>query len=315
MLHALIYIAIPLIVIYLLDIFNLMTFSSGFVIGIIIFGIIGTIMAMLKHAYPEDTAKNSAMRFLNSVYRAVYIFYLFGGFTLGVGLGYYQIQTEIITVILGLKFLAWLLLILYGINSIKYLLQAIELRGTTKDSFIHRERVKISLLFKAFGIIAIIALNVYLISVVYSGVRLRPDLSQIPLTTYDDGATPSDYSDDDYTVIYPFSLENKGLYALKDVFIRLEIYTTPYSTNWTTLPPFQLIGWSIPFYSASFSSLRSASYGIIPIYFYQPYIQGLAENYAILQIKFYLSTYFAGIYIDTSFVVDYPWEPLSGSFP
>ncbi|TXT64872.1 MAG: membrane protein of unknown function [Promethearchaeota archaeon] len=313
-LHALIYLALPLIAIYILDIVNVVSFSEGFVIGIIVFGIIGVIMSMLKHAYPEDTAKNSVMRFLVSIYRAIYIFYLFGGFTLGVELGYYQIQTETITVTLGLKFLAWLLLILYGINSLKYLLRAIELRGTTEGSLIHQERIKISLLFKVFGIVAIISISAYLVSIVYSGLRISPGISQIPITTYDDSGTPLDYSDDDYSVLFPFSLQNRGLYALKDVLIRVEIWTTPFSTNWTTLPPFRKVGESIPFYSASFSTLRAASYGIIPIYFYQPYLQGLSENYATLQLKFYLSTYYAGIYIDTSLTLDYPWEPLNNTF-
>jgi len=306
LLRGIIYLAIPLIAIFLLDFLNLISFSEGFIIGIIIFGIIGIIITMLKHAYPKDTAKNSALRFLVSIYRAIYIFYIFGGFTLGVELGYYKIDTQFITVILGLKFIAWLLLGIYVINSIKYLLQAIELRGTTKGSAVHRRRTKISIIFKVFGIIAMLALAIYIVSIIWSGTRITPNVYNYPSTSYDNNDTPLDFTDDDLNITLFFSLLNDGIYALRDVYIKLEIWTTEKSTDPFALPPNIKIGESFPYYRPIFSSLAGTIPVEIPIYIYQPFHPGLIQNSAILEYRVSLKTYFGGIYIDADFSVESP---------
>ncbi|TXT64871.1 MAG: membrane protein of unknown function [Promethearchaeota archaeon] len=310
-LRAVIYLIIPISAIFILDLLNLMSFSLGFIIGILIFGVIGVIMTVLKHMYPTGTAKNSALHFLASIYKAIYIFYVFGGFTSGVELGYYQIETQFIIVILGLKLLAWLLLSFYLINSLKYLLEAIELRGTRKGSVVHQKRTKVSIVFKVFSILAMVALAIYLGTLIWSGTQIMPNISDFPLTSYDNNGTPSDYSDDDYNITFAFSLSNNGIYALRDVFIYLEVWTTDKSTDPLALPPYQKIGESFPYYSSSFSSLVDKSQGFIMLFIYPPYLPGLVENYALLEYRVILRTYFGGIYINAAFSVESPWLPLN----
>lgn len=311
LLYFFIYLVFPLIAVFVLDLLNVMTFRMDFVIGTIIFGLIGTAITIAKFAYPKETAKNRALRFVIAIYRGIYIFYVFGGFTLGVELGYYEIDSQFIHIILGLKFIAWLLLIIYGINSIKYLLQAIELRGTVKGSITHQKRTKVSIFFKALSIIALFALGAYLGSIIWSGINITPTVSQYPLISYDDNSTPSDYSDDDLNMTVFFSVMNNGFYALRDVWIILEVWTTETTTDPFALPPNQKIGGSIPFYRSKFSSLSDIDHGLVKMYIYEPYLPGLVENYATLEYKITIQSQFAGIYIDADFSVEAPWIPLS----
>ena len=58
LLSAVFYIGIPYGLIYLLEYLNLITFTETFKIAIIIFGVVGTVISMIKHAFPKDTSAN-----------------------------------------------------------------------------------------------------------------------------------------------------------------------------------------------------------------------------------------------------------------
>ena len=91
-LNALMYIALPLILFEVISMIAPMTFSQEFKITIIIIGIIGTVFAMLRYAFPKDTSANRLMAFGSTIYSGIYVFYIFGGFTIGVQLGTYSIN-------------------------------------------------------------------------------------------------------------------------------------------------------------------------------------------------------------------------------
>jgi hypothetical protein len=106
LLNAVFYIGIPYGMIYLLEYLNIVSFTEAFKISIIIFGVIGTIISMIKHAYSKDTSANRLISFFISIYSGIYLFYIFGGFTPGVELGTYSIKTDLLQVNLGLKVIA-----------------------------------------------------------------------------------------------------------------------------------------------------------------------------------------------------------------
>ncbi|MFX1259326.1 MAG: hypothetical protein ACFFAN_15840, partial [Promethearchaeota archaeon] len=131
-LSAIFYIAVPLILFYVLELFNIMTFSESFRTSVLIFGIIGVAISVLRHAFPEDTSANRLIRFGITVYSGIFLFYIFGGFEPGRSLGTYSIDytSPLISVqaFLGLQLIAWLFLGATIIRGVQYLIEAIELR-------------------------------------------------------------------------------------------------------------------------------------------------------------------------------------------
>ena len=63
LLSAVLYIGIPYGLIYLLEYLNLITFTEAFKIAIIVLGVVGTVISMIKHAYPKDTSANRLISF------------------------------------------------------------------------------------------------------------------------------------------------------------------------------------------------------------------------------------------------------------
>ena len=55
LLSAVFYIGLPLGIIYIFDYLNIITFAESFTTSILIFGIVGTVISMLKYAFPKDT--------------------------------------------------------------------------------------------------------------------------------------------------------------------------------------------------------------------------------------------------------------------
>ncbi|NVM18702.1 MAG: hypothetical protein HWN80_13380 [Candidatus Lokiarchaeota archaeon] len=302
-LNAILYIALPLILFEVISMMGLMTFTQEFKTTIIIIGIIGTVFAMIRHAYPKDTSANRLIAFGSTIYSGIYMFYLFGGFTPGVQLGMYSINLPTIQVQLGLQTIAWLLLGSSGIRAMQYLIEAIELRKGKE----YRAKIKLSILFKVIGTIFSLAIAGYLGSIVYSGMNLGFSFHPSFVTDYDDGGTPlPDLSDDTISINVTFDLNNQGFYAIYNAYVGAEL-SVQASTNTSALP----LGLKVGGGGKTFDTFHSFTNNInntVTIVMDTTYIFELATTDATLELKFSFNTIYATILINLNLTVqDIPW--------
>lgn len=304
-LNAVLYIALPLMLFELVDLLNLMTFTQEFKTSIIIIGIIGTVFAMLRHAYPKDTSANRIIAFGSTVYSGIYLFYLFGGFSQGVQLGTYSINIESpipLQVLLGLQFIAWLLLGSSGIRALQYLIEAIELRKNKE----YRAKVKLSKLFKVLGTVMSLVIFGYFGSVVYSGMNLGFSFHPMTPPVYDNGGTLLDFSDDILEINITFDLDNQGFYAIYNAYVGAEI-TVQTSTNTSALPLGLKVGGGGKTF-ATFHSFTNNINNTITILMDNTYMFELATTDATLRLKFLFNTVYATILINLNLTIsDIPW--------
>ncbi|NHJ21601.1 MAG: hypothetical protein EAX91_11705 [Candidatus Lokiarchaeota archaeon] len=300
-LNALFYIALPLILFEVLEIYGLMTFTQQFKITIIIFGIIGTVFAMLRHAFPKDTSANRLMAFGSTIYSGLYLFYFFGGFTPGVQLGMYSINIPPLEVELGLQTIAWMLLGASGIRALQYLIEAIELRKGKE----YRAKVRLSKLFKVLGTIMSLVILGYLGSIVYSGMNLGFSFHPTFVPDYDNGGTPQ-FTDDTLSVNITFDLDNQGFYAIYNAEVGAEL-TVQASTNTSALPLGLKVGGGskvFPTFHAFTNNLNNT----VTVVMDNTYMFELATTDATFQLKFSFNTIFATILIDLNITIpDIPW--------
>lgn len=300
-LNGVLYIALPLILFEVVEMYGLMTFTQEFKISIIIFGIIGTVFSMLRHAFPKDSSANRLIAFGSTIYSGVYLFYFFGGFTPGVQLGMYSINVPPLEVQLGLQTIAWMLLGSSGIRALQYLIEAIELRKGKE----YRVKVKISKFFKFLGTIMALVIAGYLGSIIYSGLNLGFSFQPMSAPIYDDGGSPVDFSDDTISLNITFDLNNQGLYAIYNASVGAEL-TVQTSTNTSALP----IGLKIGGGATNFATFHSFTNNIdntVTIVI-DDYIYELATTDATLQLKFSFNTIYATILINVNITVsDIPW--------
>lgn len=212
-LSALFYIVVPLVLFELLEAYNIMTFDTMFKTAIIIFGIIGVVISMLRHLFPKDTPANRWVAFGATVYSGIFLFYMFGGFTPGVSLGTYRIDLPMIQVLLGLQLIAWLLLASSGIRALQYLVEAFELRKKKEYTLTMRKQFKLSVLFKVLGTIMSLGIAGYFGSLVYSGMNLDFDLGTFS-PGIDTQGTPSPADDTLTNITISFDVDNQGIYAI-----------------------------------------------------------------------------------------------------
>ena len=131
-LSAIFYLVVPLVLFYFLELYGIMTFTAAYRIAIIIFGIIGIIISILRHAFPEDTSANRYVRFGITVYSGIFLFYMFGGFDPGTTLGTYYINIpDLLQVLLGLKFKHAMLSIFVGVLIAGIVVTCLSLLGVT----------------------------------------------------------------------------------------------------------------------------------------------------------------------------------------
>ncbi|MFX0074516.1 MAG: hypothetical protein ACFE96_03680 [Candidatus Hermodarchaeota archaeon] len=298
--NALLYIAVPLILFEILSIMGLMTFSQQFKATIIIIGVIGTVFAMLGHAYPKDTSKNRIIAFFSAIYSGVYLFYIFGGFTPGVQLGSYYINTPVIQVLLGLQVIAWLLLCSSAIRALQYLIEAIELRKGKE----YRVKFKLSKFFKVLGTILTLVIFGYLGSIVYSGMNLGFNFH--PSFVLEHDLSLPDLSDDTINITVTFDLDNQGFYAIYDIYIDAEFITVN-SANESTLPIGVKVGESVDNYFSTFHSFTNNINNNITILMDPTYIPGLATTDATLALKISFETLYASIFINLNLTINVPW--------
>ena len=300
-LNGILYIALPLILFEVIDMFGLMTFTQEFKTSIIIIGIIGTVFAMLRHAFPKDTSANRLMAFGSTIYSGVYLFYFFGGFTPGVQLGMYSINVPPLEVQLGLQTIAWMLLGSSGIRALQYLIEAIELRKGKE----YRAKVKLSKLFKALGTIMSLVILGYLGSIVYSGMNLGFSFHPMTPPVYDDGGSASDFSDDTISLNITFDLDNQGFYAIYNAYVGIEL-TVQASTNTSALPLGLKVGDGAKIF-VTFHSFTNNLDNTVTLVI-DNHIYELATTDATLQLKFSFNTIYATILINLNLTVpDIPW--------
>ncbi len=309
-LYGIIYIAVPLILFEVLGMMGIMTFTQEFKISIIIMGAVGVFFAMLSHAYPKDTSANRIIAFFSTVFSGVYLFYIFGGFNPGVSLGTYYIEFATFQILFGLQLIAWLFLGSSGIRALQYLVEAIELRKKKEYNVRVKKQFKLSKLFKFFGTILSLVILGYFISLIYSGMNLGFGINPINPSdiTYDNGGTPSQLDDELYLPL-TFDLDNQGIYAIYDVYLDVTIYTVS-SANETVLPSNTQIGQSLNNYFGTFHSFTTNPDQLINISVAGQYALGLATTDAVLDLKIYFNTRYAGIEIDLNTTIQTPWTAL-----
>jgi len=308
-LTAIFYIALPLILFELLEANNVMTFSQGFKITIIIFGIIGVVISMLRHLFPKDTSANRWVAFGATLYSGIYLFYMFGGFTPGVSLGTYAIALPNIQVLLGLQLIAWLLLGASGIRALQYLVEAIELRKKKEYSVTVRKQFKLSTLFKIFGTIMSLGIAGYFGSLVYSGMNLGFDIHDTYDIGRDEKGTPSPLDDTINNITMSFDVSNQGIYAIYDVDIDVAFFTVT-TANSTALPENTKIGESLNNHYSTFHSFTVTPDNDITVNIDPLYAVGLMTTDAILEFQISFSTLYAGILVDLNVSIQTAWPAI-----
>ena len=304
-LQAVLYLAVPLIIIYFIELYNIMTFSQDFITYLIVIGCIGVALSMAKHAFPPDTSANRIVAFIGAIYSGLYLFYIFGGFTPGVSLGTYYIDIPSLQVLLGLQVIAWLFLISTGISALKYLIQAIELRKKREYEIKAKKTFKLSRIFKGLGTLMSIIILGYFASIIFSGMNLGISLDDPAPPDYDNKGTPS-FLDDSLNFTLTFDVDNQGLYAIYDVIIFLDIFTET-TANDTALPEYTKIGASSGYYYSAFHSFTLTPDQSITATISPMYIEGLLTTNATLKFQISFSTLYANIDIAVNVSISIPW--------
>ncbi|MFX1388522.1 MAG: hypothetical protein ACFE9Z_00495 [Promethearchaeota archaeon] len=305
---AIFYLVVPLVLIFVLEFYGIMTFAESYRIGVIVFGIIGIVFSVLRYAFPEDTLANRLVRFGSTVYSGLWLFYLFGGFDPTRRLGTYYINTQYLQVFLGLQFIAWLLFISTIITGLKYLVEAIELRNKKEYQIKVKRNFKVSTLFKIFGTIATLVVAGYFASIIFSGLNLRVNLHDtFPPPYHDDGGTPGvPYTDDTFIITIPFDVTNNGLYAINNVVLNAEIWVVT-SSDPVLLPFDTKIGGSPVPYQNTFHSFTQTLNQEVNVSIDPNYIEGLFTETASLLFKITFSTLYALIFINLTVSLPISW--------
>lgn len=309
LLNAIFYIGLPLGLIYLFDYMNIITFTEAFKTSILVFGIVGTIISMLKHAFPKDTSANRLMAFFISIYSGIFLFYIFGGFEPGVELGTYSIDMDFLQILLGLKVIAWLLLASTAIRGLQYLVEAIELRKNKEYNLKVKKQFRLSKVFKAFGFLMSLVIMGYFASVIFSGMNLRPTIHDTIDFGWDDGGSPLDPSDDTMNITVTYDIINNGIYAVYNVNLSMIIFTVT-TDNSSALPEYTKIGESQNNYYPAFHSFTQTLGETLTIDINPLYVPGLVTTGATLRYQISFETVYALIYIDLNISITTQWTAL-----
>jgi len=309
--RAIFYIAIPLILITILSVYNLISFSQGFIINLLIIGTIGVVLTILKRTFPKDTLNNRLIAFVVAIYQGIYLFYIFGGFTPGVKLGTYYINTVQTQVLLGLQLIAWLLLGIAGVSAIQHLIEALELRKQREYLLKGEERFKISKLFKKFGILLNIFMIGYILSIAISGLNLNIDIHEVRPEDigWNNAGTIIDPMDDTINITVLFDVRNMGVYSVQDVYLDVDIFTET-TNNTILLPQYKKIGEINNVYFERFKFLTITPNQSITVDIDPTYAPGLAITDATLRLKISFKSLYAGILINVNTSILTNWDAL-----
>ena len=224
-LKAIFFLALPLIVISMLMGLGIVEFSTGFANTVIVMGIIGIIITIVRHSPAKDTIMRSAIGIGLAIYNGLYLFYIFGGFS--GSLGTYIIQTASITAVLGLHLIAWILLLGAFLNSTFYIVKTIDAVYKKRKNKTREEskQAKLEKGLKIGKLLLNLFLIGFLISVGLSGMNISFRVKDSYQFNWDTAGTVLVYTDDTIEIIALFDLVNPGLYSVLDVVIDIDIYT------------------------------------------------------------------------------------------
>ncbi|MHA2283417.1 MAG: hypothetical protein ACXAC5_21465 [Promethearchaeota archaeon] len=297
-LSAVFYIVVPLVLFEVLAALNIMTFTQEFKTAIIIFGIIGVVISMVRHLFPKDTSANRIVALCITIYSGIFLFYMFGGFTPGVSYGTYSIALGPISALLGLQLIAWLLLASSGIRAVQYLIEAIELRKKKEYSVNIRKGFKASKIFKVLGTIMSLAIMGYFGTLIYSGLNLGFDIDETSFVYgHDPGPTPLDPSDDTLNISMSFDVSNQGLYAIYNPSIDLRFYVET-STNPGVLPLGTKIGESLNNNYGTFHAFTLTTDNNVTVDIDSSWAEEFITTTCTLEFKISFSTLYGGILVD-----------------
>lgn len=309
--RAFFYVGLPLIVIAILSNNNIFSFSQGFITNLLIIGIIGIVLTILKHMFPKKTIKNREIAFLAAIYQGIYLFYVFGGFTPGVQLGTYYINTPLTQVILGLQLIAWLLLGISGVSAIQHLIEIFELKKQKEYRLKIRMEMKTKIIFKNLGFLLNIVMIGYIMSIIISGLNLNFNIHELRPEDigWNQSGTIIFPDDDTINITVYFDVINMGIYSIQDVLINVDIFTEE-TANSFTLAEYTKVGEINNVYFEKFPFLTVSPNQAITVDIDPLYVPGLVVTDATLRLQISLETLYAGILIDLNTSALTTWSAL-----
>ncbi|MFX1237173.1 MAG: hypothetical protein ACFFAS_19825 [Promethearchaeota archaeon] len=316
-LKAIFYLVLPLVVMGILESNNLMQISDDWKIGIIVLGVIGTVLAVITHMFEKNTVAHGYTKIIDSTYSAIFIVYMFGGFTPGVKFGTFTITYEQIVASVGIQIFAYLFLIGALFSVMRHILRTIEIYKDKQYKITKFKRAfQASRIFQVAGIITSLLIFGYFVSIPLSAINV--DIGFLSSTgfsfSHNDGGTPfPNYTDDSIEMSIPFYVDNQGVYSILNIEIDVNIYVRD-CTNVTGygLPDGYIGGtpldnvWNFYQFSYAEESFNITISG-------ETTMAGLALENATLDFEFYLAGRYAGIdvEVDLGVLFSQPWENLT----
>ena len=235
------YVLVPYAAFSLLNFYGFLVTTPEFLMGVLILGVIGTVILVFKHAFPKDTVANHLVGVASAVYSGLFLFFIFGGFTPGQTFGDYYINTPIIQALLGLQIFAWLFLAGAIIKGLQHFFLAFEVKDKKRDQEEGKKGFRASSIFKIASIVIGIAIAGFIGSIIISGMLVRFNFNDMFLVQHHDPGTPLDPSDDILNITSSFDLSNMGIYGFNDIELNVDLFTLT-TANDTVLPENTKIG-------------------------------------------------------------------------
>jgi len=315
-LKALFYLVIPLVAIYFINTYTVLKVSFGTIVGIIVLGSIGTGITVLNHTFQKESVASGYTSIIDSIWSAIFIFFVFGGFSLGEGFGYYSVDGELfgfyISAQLGLQIIAYILMIGAGIQIFRHIFRTIEFAKHKKyDIKFKKRKFRASTFFRILGILTTLGLIAFIISIPVSALLVDINLEGGgPALSYDDNGTPSDFNDDKVNISLQFSVDNNGIYSILDVKLDVGVKVRDCinsTTGVTTIPDNTLIGFT-PDKTYNFYRGTSVTSENFTITFLPGYQTTLAGSNATLIFDISFQARYAQLTADVDVMFEQIWN-------
>ncbi|MFX1276178.1 MAG: hypothetical protein ACFFAT_14200 [Promethearchaeota archaeon] len=308
------YIVLPLIIINILQTIGIMEFNAAYVWGIIIIGIIGTGITVLNHTFKKDTVASGYASIIDSLYSAIFIFYIFGGFTVGDGFGNFSIRvpfsTYSIFIQIGIQIIAYLSLIGAGIKIFQHIFRTAELKKNQELHVKIKKKFRASKFFRVLGTLVNLILLVYIVSIPLSALNVSINLEGGGLSfDWDPGPDPLNISDGDtLSMSLKFNVHNYGVYSILDVRLDINLYVKDcFNGTEYLIPDNTRIGGSpdreYNFYRFTSTISENFTMSIEPIY-----VPDLVTCDATLLIDISLHARYAQLTADLDVIFQQSWE-------
>ncbi|MBN1801032.1 MAG: hypothetical protein JW891_05955 [Candidatus Lokiarchaeota archaeon] len=224
-LKAIFYLVLPLVLIGVLESYNIMQVSIEFKVVLIVLGIIGTVLAVITHMFEKNTPAHGYTKIIDSAYSAIFLVFVFGGFTPGLPFGTFVVTYEGIVASVRIQIFAYLFLIGALLSLARHIVRTIELSKDKKYHITIKRKFQASRVFQVAGIVTSIIILAYFISIPASAVNVRIGLlDELEFEfAYDDGGTNDTVADDSLRMYIPFYVSNYGVYSILNVRINIGI--------------------------------------------------------------------------------------------